>query len=184
MKWQPGKSPLQQLMQNSRRQAQMQWQRRRGGGWWSQKQKERWLQQQAAKRKLHFTPSAAIGETWVEFNTKHENQKGMHIHIAFSVANLRYRTGTVAAYFFLANGEPLKDFNRKYWTIGGEVCVARPFIPGYQNTSYGDFVLFMPYYELHMKAGNHKLKFSVSIWDDDDRELARSKWIPFRYRST
>lgn len=184
MKWQPGKSPLQQLMQNARSQAQAQWQRNQAGGWWLQQQKEKLLQQQKAKTKLQLKPSAAIGKTWPEFNTEHNNQKGMHIHVTFTVANLLRRMGTVAAYFYSANGVPLKDFNHNYGTKTGNVCVAHSFTPMYPKTLYNDFVLFMPYFELHRGSGNHSLKFFVDIWDDNSRELARSEWVSFTYTSS
>ena len=184
MKWQPGKSPLQNLMQNTQAQAQRQWQRNLQGGWWLQQQKKQSLYQQNTKTKFLLRPSATINKTWTEFNTSQNNQFGMHIHVSFSVVNLVGRTGTVAAYFYFANGVPLKDLNHKYGTTSGDVCVAYWFKPPYHNTLYNDFALFMPYYELHRRSGSHSLKFIVSVWDDINRELASSNWVSFSYSAS
>jgi hypothetical protein len=216
MKWQPGKSPLQQLMQ---KQAQAQRQRNLEGGWWLQQQKanmnELLLGNSLTRRvslssriplspstlrlgsrplqlvlpskrqpSLTVKPSATIRKIWQEFNVEHSDQQGMRIHIAFTVANLLRRTGTVAAYFRFANGVPLKDFNDNYGTKTGNVCAAGSFTPMYLNTQYNDFVLFMPYLELHMGPGNHSLKFYVVVWDDQNRELTWSDWVSFTYTST
>lgn len=136
------------------------------------------------KPRRQLKPSAAIDKIWANHNVERSDRQEMQIHIAFSVANLLEHTGTVAAYFYFSNGVPLKDFNGDYRTKTGNVCVARRFMPKSPDTSYEDFVLFMPYLELHMGPGNHSLKFSVSVWDDRNRELAWADGPPFTYAST
>jgi len=135
------------------------------------------------KASRQLKPSVAINKVWANHNVEHSGQQGMQIHIAFSVANLLERTGTVAAYFHFSNGVPLKDFNGDYRTKTGTVCVARSFMARSPNTAYEDFVLFMPYLELHIGPGNHSLKFSVSVWDDRNKELAWADGPMFTYTS-
>ena len=106
----------------------------------------------------------------------------MEIHIHFSVANLLEHIGMVVAYFYFTNDMPLKDLNGYYCTETGTVCVYQRFIPRFHNTLFEDFVLFMPYLELHTGPGNHSLKFSVSVWDDrNDEVLASADGPGFTY---
>jgi hypothetical protein len=78
---------------------------------------------------------------------------------------------------------PLKDINGDYRAKTGQVCVARSFLAKFPKTLYEDFVLFMPYLELHMGPGNHSLKFSVSVWDDRNKTLAWADGPLFTYTS-
>ena len=64
------------------------------------------------------------------------------------------------------DGKALDDFNGKYCTTEGHVCASKKFSPKYNNSSYNDFKIFMPYSELHMGSGSSKLDFYVVVWVD------------------
>lgn len=128
-------------------------------------------------------PSAVISKTWATHNVKHKGELGMFIHVKFEVANLLDRTGTVAAYFYFSNGVPLKDINDAYNTTKGNVSVHRRFTAPYAETVYDYFDLFMPYDELHMAPGTFSLKFSVSVWDDRNEQIATVTGPSFTFTS-
>ena len=135
---------------------------------------------------VHFTytnPSARILKVWVDHNQFEDGVKGMRIHVKFEVDKLKGGKGSVNAYFHYKNGNPLKDFNEKYRTTNGKVSCGRHFQPGYVNTTYEDFKLFMPYRELHMKAGKYDLKFNVQIFDEGTGQSlsSSSDWVHFTY---
>ena len=134
---------------------------------------------------VHLTytgPEAHVLKIWVDHNQFEGVVKGMRIHVNFKVDNLKGGRGSVNAYFYYANGNPLKDFNKSYRTIDGNVSVGREFQPGYVNTLYeDDFHIFMPYSELHMSPGKHDLKFNVEIFERGAGNAlgSPSDWVHF-----
>ena len=109
-------------------------------------------------------PSAHITRVWADHNVRKNSRKGMRIHIQFEVDNFKGKSGSVTGYFYFRSGRILKDFNRRYRTRSGYVAVGGNFRPGYRNTIYCDYTLFIPYRELHLKKGKkHNLKCMVQL---------------------
>ena len=106
--------------------------------------------------------TAVVKNVWVEHNKFSGLVKGMRIHVDFETYNMRGRTGECGAYFYFSNGQKLMDYNYQYRSLDGQVCVYTNFTPGYDNTSYNDVQLFMPYSELHIN-GSATCKFYVQI---------------------
>lgn len=128
-------------------------------------------------------PMASIEKVWVDHNVYENGSKGMRIHVKFNIYNLKSKQCNAAAYFYTESGNALKDKNQSYRTTSGEVSCGEDFKPGYENTLYSDFKLFMPYSELHV---NYKgsFKFFVNLWDysvTPHRDLAESDWVSFTY---
>lgn len=118
-----------------------------------------------------------IERVWVDHNVYEGDQRGMRIHVQFTAYNMRGSTGRISAYFYFRSGDALRDYNDNYNTTGGNVSVGREFTPGYANTVYNDFTLFMPYSELHLADGEHALYFHVLAWHylgDGGTAFARS----------
>ena len=127
--------------------------------------------------------SATIQKVWVDHNVYENGNKGMRIHIKMNVYNLRSKQGRAVAYFYTSSGTALVDRNNQYNTNTGKVCCPGNLNPGYDNTLYEDFTVFMPYYELHISTKG-SYKFFVSIWDysaSPHKELTQSDWIGFTY---
>ena len=127
--------------------------------------------------------SATIQKVWVDHNVYENGNKGMRIHIKMNVYNLRSKQGRAVAYFYTSSGTALVDRNNQYNTNIGTVCCSGNLNPGYDNTLYEDFTVFMPYYELHISTKG-SYKFFVSIWDyntSPHKELTQSDWIGFTY---
>jgi len=109
---------------------------------------------------------------------------GMDIYVSFDIANYRDREGMAAAYFYFGDesNRPLRDFNGQYRDAAGNVSVGRYFSPVYDNTTFTDLLLFMPYSELHMAPGSYDLKFYVAIWNTEEwLELTSSGWQYFYF---
>lgn len=109
--------------------------------------------------------SASIHKVWQEHNVVVKGEKGMNIHVKFEVNNMLNITGSCNAYFRDKRGQPLKDCNGIYRSSDGQVAISERFTPPYQNCSYDDFVLFMPYSELHLPIGSHTIRFLVEIFN-------------------
>lgn len=111
--------------------------------------------------------TGSIDQVWVEHNVMQGYgmfaQKGMRIHVKFTVNNMLNKTGNIAAYFNFQNGTKLMDYNFQYRASDGQVTVQGTFTPNYTNCVYNDYQLFIPYTELHCGSGTSYLKFNVEI---------------------
>lgn len=126
-------------------------------------------------------PTAKILKIWKNDNVSVDGKKGLKIHVHFEVNNMKNKTGDVVAYFCHKNGtDRLKDTNNKYNTVEGNVCTSSAFTPSYDNSSYKDFTLFIPYSELHVNVSG-TYKFYVAIWGTNDKVLVSSEMNSFTY---
>lgn len=100
-----------------------------------------------------YAQSAVINKAWLEHDVTENGVKGMKIHVNFNAKNMKGKQGKVCVYFQYPKGTGLNDTNGKYCTTDGKVSVSGDFRPGYDNTVYNDFAVFMPINEIHMKKG-------------------------------
>lgn len=115
---------------------------------------------------LDNQPRANIKKIRVDFDVVEAGMRGMRIHLDFQADNLK-NTKCQATVFFYSDddgGTHLKDSNNKYCSTSGQVCVNSDFTPGYKNSVYQDFALFIPYSELHLE-GEHGLTFRVRLFN-------------------
>ena len=93
---------------------------------------------------------------------------------------MKDKKGHVAAYFYDDEGVSIKDQNGKYKDAGNPASVStgEDFTPPYINSEYTDFVLNIPYSELHQTGSySRTLKFKIIIWDmsaASAKEICRS----------
>lgn len=106
--------------------------------------------------------NSLIKRVWAEHNVRVGMVKGMKIHVDFEVVNSRGKQGFCAAYFYFENGNKLMDYNMQYRAIDGQVSTSVPFVPSYDESTFTDVELFMPYSELHV-SGAANLKFHVEV---------------------
>ncbi len=92
-------------------------------------------------------------------------QDGMVFTSDFTVKNALKQELTMAIYFFAADGTPLVDSNKQFFSAGGKVAVYKKFIPAYADAVYKQFEVFMPYEELELDCGKHNLKYTFGIWN-------------------
>lgn len=120
-------------------------------------------------------PAAQIKRISVSKDQDLDDGKGLIIHVAFDIQNMKDKDVRVSAYFYDNAGNALTDTNDKYHTTDGKVSTGISMKPTSDNSSFNDLQLKIPYTELHQSGINSKtLKFSVSIWD---RSVSPSKEI-------
>ena len=127
--------------------------------------------------------SAKINRVWVDHNVYEDGMKGMRIHINMNAYNLKSKQCRASVYFYTDSGTALTDRNNNYHTTDGKVSCGENFNPGYDNTIYEDFTIFMPYNELHIYTKG-SYKFYVLLWDKSvspSQELAESDGVGFTY---
>lgn len=126
------------------------------------------------------TPSGNFVKVWADHNVQRDGRTGMLIHAHFIIQGARQDTCQIAAYFYYANGEILKDFDQDYRASDGQASVGEEFTPEYDSTEFEDYTLFMPYDELHMEAGNHELKFDLQVHHQPSGKVAvQSEYTSF-----
>jgi hypothetical protein len=145
-----------------------------------QKPVERIAEPAKSRETQPIESKATIRSLRAELGAVHESRRGMLIHVGFDVNGFRAVSCQVAAYFWGAGLEPLKDVDQKYNSVDGQVSVGSIFSPGSDVTSYDDFQVFMPYSQLHLPAGEHEIKFDVKLFGGaESKELARSEFVTF-----
>ena len=128
--------------------------------------------------------SANIEKVWVDYNATENNQTGMRIHIKFDVSGSKNQYIQVSAAFY--NGDkPVKCYidGYKYSITDNMACIKQP-TPPYENTTWSDFQLFMPYYVFtssNMNSGSYR--FFVAIVSKNGKQIATSGWQSFTYTS-
>lgn len=128
-------------------------------------------------------PSVTFGRMWIDYNIKETNQDGMRLHVKFTAHNLKASECQIRVRFFYDDEETqLKDNNKRYYTVGGDVALFRDVKPGFNPAEYEDFQLFMPYDELDLAYGEYNLKMDVDlIYKADGEVIQHMTWYPFTY---
>lgn len=114
------------------------------------------------------TIEATIKNVIVSNNVEVEGKKGLAIKVSFDVSGMKGHDGKVSCYLYDSDGNALKDLNNNYGTKGTtrNVAVSRSIIPGYDNTTYTDLEIKIPYDELHLSGTNGRnLRVDVLLWD-------------------
>jgi len=116
--------------------------------------------------------STAIKATIKNVNVTNDvevgSHKGLSIKVSFDVSGMKGHNGKVSCYFYDSNGNALKDVNNSYGTNGATRYVAssESITPGYDNTTYTDFEIKIPYEELHLSGTYARdLRVDVLVWD-------------------
>lgn len=124
-------------------------------------------------------PTASIEKIWLEHNKWFMGVlKGMEVHVKFQTFNRRGVAGFCNALFYLSDGRQIMDTNFQYRSLTGQVMATQSFIPPYDNTTFNDLVIFIPYTELHLD-GHWECKVQVEVLLDG--QTAKSDFAYFTY---
>lgn len=120
-------------------------------------------------------PLFTFTDVSVDFEGYNEEteEDGMTFTSDFKVKNGLKQEFTMAIYFYTADGTPLKDSNKKFYSTSGQVSVFNKFTPSYTDAVYKEFEIFMPYEELELEeCGEYNLKYSIGIWNGQKRIMS------------
>lgn len=127
-------------------------------------------------------PRATFERIWIDYDAMEENQKGMRIHVKFTVYELKDTNCHLKIHFLDANNNPLKDKNKKYTTAKGNVAVFIDIKPRYASTVYNDLNAFMPYAEFDLGDGSFELKVDADLIYEDGEVIQHLTAHNFNYR--
>ncbi len=125
-----------------------------------------------------------INSVETQHNVIQNGQKGMNIVVDFSVDGMKNKMGWMSTCFYFEDGTPLKDGNKstmpRYGLDNGNVGIEKHFTPSYDCSDLeGSF--FMPYDELHLRAGKFSLRFNCVVFDDEMNQQDTSDWQYFTF---
>lgn len=134
----------------------------------------------------YFTFSQGISCTEVKVQSKfNDATQQIEITPIFTIEGAKGVKCHVTTYFYDEKGVPLKDINSLYSTTGGTVSSTIDFTPGYPTTLYNnnqaDFKIYLPYSELHLGKGIHKLQYKVVLFDDQWKTIVSSTLYKFTF---
>lgn len=117
-----------------------------------------------------------------------ESDPCLVVHAKFTIKNKKDVPIEASAYFYLDNGEKLKDYNGSYKSGDGQVSVGRKDLkPSWESTIWHDLRLRIPISELHLSEGvTYNLKVKLIIWDKGGAkavELGQSDFVSFSIRT-
>lgn len=137
-------------------------------------------------------PNAVINRVWVDHNQMRTGYKTvflpyvgyqqqpysyyvMKIHVSFDVNYMKGKKVRVCAFFYDDDGNKMKASNSEYRTSDGQVTVQSVGNVTYENSTWNDFVMEIPYSV--MKKGSNK--FMIEIHDNNGKSLAESDYEYF-----
>lgn len=112
--------------------------------------------------------TAEIDDVWVDHNVYEDGYKGMRVHVKFDISGAKDHSCQVALYFYDENENALTDYDDTYDTVGGKVATHVTVTPKYDNTTYNDIAIFMPYNQLHLNTYGAKKKFKYRVQIHDN----------------
>lgn len=111
--------------------------------------------------------TAEIDNVWVDWDVYEDGYKGMRIHVKCDISGAKGHECQVALYFYDEYENALTDYDDSYDTTDGKVATHVTVTPKYDNTSFSDIKIFMPYNQLHVNTYGVKkdFKYKVEIYD-------------------
>ena len=114
----------------------------------------------------NLASNASIHNLWTEYDQFEYEKRGIRLHLNFNVQNLKGEVCRAVAWFYDAEGKPLRDQNGAFASATGQVTTGVEFFPKYVSTNYQDLSLFIPYEELHLPDGKHTLRYRVALFHE------------------
>ncbi len=130
-------------------------------------------------------PSATYDRIWADYNVKRNGLIGMVVHIKADVLDMKGKTGYIAFYFQKKSGTKLLTTNPTYRSDDinreGQVVSYFAITPGFDETTYEDASIFMPYDEFNLPRGSYELQIDVDLIDKDGELLQHMALHDFSY---
>lgn len=109
--------------------------------------------------------NSSFNKVWLEHNVTSGGDKGMIVHADFTVSGMKGKQIEVISFFYDESKNKHFGSTRGFKATDNHICVSETAEPGYINSHYSDFKLFIPYSAMNFKTGEHKYYCSVLIRD-------------------
>lgn len=106
---------------------------------------------------------SSVNKVWIDYNMTEKGRKGMRVHVAFKVYDLKGVDADLAIYVQYDDGTPVKGKSRTYQTKSGDLAAFVPIKPCCNPTVYDDLSVFIPYDEFILSPGKYDLKLDIDL---------------------
>ncbi len=124
--------------------------------------------------------SVNITKIWLEHGVTQNSQQGIQVHLSVQAIGFAKVNMIAVAYLDHPKGVGLRDTNGKYCTTDGTVAFTTNFTPPYDNSTWDDMKIFIPYGEMHLLEGNHTYYCRVFIFKVDGGIVTNSQFVEFQ----
>jgi hypothetical protein len=132
--------------------------------------------------KIPINPEGTIDSIKVDYDVMESGEKGMRIHFHMTADGLKGVPCEATVYFYYKNGDHVKDTDGDYNTTDGQASAGEQFNPGFDNTVYDDFQVFMPYSQIEIPPGHYDLQFDIQAYVIEPYNLlATSDYVDFTF---
>jgi hypothetical protein len=115
-------------------------------------------------------PSGLVSDIWFEHDVVYDEEEGLEIHAAFDIYGMRTSMCRVCAFVHNDSDDEsvMSELDDEiYMTPEGYLTTQTDFIPLYPDTTFGDFILFIPYKAFPMTSRYTEYYVDVEILDED-----------------
>ncbi len=129
--------------------------------------------------------TATVENLQVLQDQKVNGEYGISFNMNTNIKGARGRECDVIIFFYNKDGKPLKDFNGKYCTKDGSVCAWKDITPSYNNSSWEDMSIFIPYSELHIVgSGTSDIMYKLQVRDLSEEKREGEKMVMYSTEKT
>ena len=127
--------------------------------------------------------NAKFENMWVDYDITENGEKGMRIHVKFTMANMKDVDSYLAIYFSKKNGDKLTNTNSSYSSKSGQLAVYKSLKPGYDDAVYNDTQIFMPYDQFNLETGRSDLTMDLDLIYPNGDLIKHLKYYDFWYEN-
>ncbi len=128
------------------------------------------------------TASGAFSNIWLENNTDHGGEGAFRVHFDLSVCGRKDIYVQAVLRLLDKDGHPLPDANNSFSDLMGHVGAVTSKKPQYDESSWQDHWVQIPYSELHLKNGKHTIRYQLILVDiSSDTMICESETREFFY---
>lgn len=125
--------------------------------------------------------SAKLKRMWIEYNVTEGAEKGMRIHVNYSVHGMKGVPSYLALYFAKESGDKLYSSKTGFKSADGQLALYKEMEPAYEDTVYDDSTLFLPYDEIDLTTGKYDLTISADVIYKEGGLIEHLKDYPFLF---
>lgn len=127
--------------------------------------------QASTEKSSSKTADVAFSSLWVEKGITRDGREGMVIHTELAAYNLNDVPLQLTVRFQDSSNQTLTSTNQNYANKSGELALFRNITPGSDAVAYKDLAVFVPYGELQLEPGIHKLRINADVIFADGKLL-------------
>lgn len=111
--------------------------------------------------------------------TVQNGRKGLLVKAQLETDGLKNQSCRAVAWFYDANGKPLRDLNRQFATAAGCVAVTTAVRPRQLRGAVDTLSIFIPLEELHLKPGTQGLRLNLGLYQGEQPVGKGSNYVFF-----